>query len=462
MIKVKTEFTVEAYSLVSQIDMDISVCSTNIKIMYTLLYSLLKSGCLTFLTAKLALFDKWTDQKDLEVFNLMHKKLENQRPLQQSISDFKHIFIFKNENMCKAIVGTCPSYIYFSNSILDRIQKEEFDSLFVDGTYIKGIKKYQLIIVRMHSSKTNNIINACYVLSQRKTEEEYKLIFNALLPFGFLKNIIHVMTDFELALRNSLFSIFENRMTFHFCFYHLLNATRNYAASINRASLRIKVSSEKVSPYCYYFFSYLMFVQPADVKTYFKILVTIFRAFEITAANEAFFSYFKSTFIKGAYAKHLYTDLSTFQFVTNNTVEGVNSGLKRFVAGKNTLKSLLKWIPFNAKCNILQTAKVTVIKSVDSYRDFQDAIKNGQNWLVFIVQKIKDLGNNSKLLAEKKNELLQFINSIKNMKVINNDFSFKVNMTVFNQDYFKTPLMKLLIIKHKNEKICIQNQVKLK
>lgn len=451
VINFETNFETRVWANLPPVEIN-KKCSSESTTLYTLLYMLMRNRCISQLTAKTAMFNVWKDPEELEAFKMMLTKLSNKRknaPHKKKVLD--DVELFSNENLCKSIVKyDTPIYIYFSNHILDVVKTGDFDTMFIDGTHIKNSKGSQLILVRLFSTANKKVLTACYIITQSKKTEAYVMIFKKLGKLKFLDNIKHVMTDFEIAFRNALNTVFPAKFEYHFCFFHLQNATRNYAASINRVGR--KLNQCKTTPYIHTYFSYLVFSHFSTIIKAFEFLVAVFRLNNINAADEVFFDYFKSTYINSKYIDCICMDPNKFKCVTNNTVEGVNSGMKRFVAGRNSVPSILDWLAFDAKTYIISSGNNTDFKEVEQYVCIQNAMLLDQNWLILVAEKVQTLGKNSEKTRDDSLAFSMHIGKFQKIQIRKDGFKFIYKDTIYTNDTYPSGLHQLSILNVRDQK----------
>lgn len=303
---------------------------------------------------------------------------------------------FDGENLYKGevILGQRPLIFYYSEKIVQFIREGVFDLVFVDSTHIKSLRKSQVTLVRFYSSESSKVLTALYALSPSKKAEAYTRIFKLLDELGLLINCRFLTTDFELAIRKGCEQAIKNPITFRFCFYHLIAATRRYASSINRTislenQLKKRVHRPTL-PHIFRIFSFLVFVPKPLQKLLFKAFRFVIRFHQNSLANEMFIAYFNSTYISGPLSRHFFLDLNDTHIITNNFVEGVNSSLKRHNRGRVNTDTFLDWMQLDVKQSIMNfndSSKKTLTTNL-KFKEFQERINHQTDFVRILLEYI--------------------------------------------------------------------------
>ena len=115
-------------------------------------------------------------------------------------------------------------FIIFGSRFMLKLLED--NSWFIDATFsIVPTSYYQLLTTLVYSQVARTYVPALYALCQSKQEIAYIALFNALKVvcegYGLKLNPIHIMCDFEAALRNALSKVWNNAKLngcfFHFC-----------------------------------------------------------------------------------------------------------------------------------------------------------------------------------------------------------------------------------------------------
>lgn len=181
-----------------------------------------------------------------------------------------------------------------------------------------------------------------------------------------------------------------------------------------------------------------MFVPPENLLQMFYLWVGISKYVFKGIGVVIFCDYFYSNYVIGHFSNDFYADLKISRHITNNFVEGANSGMKKFIKGESKESRVVKWMLFNAKNTILglgskfKHSKLTT----DCLVDFQNAMleNNYNHALKIICKKIATTGNQSK--KTEKSQRLTEADSIKNFRIIKHTDKFSLQLK--NSDMIST------------------------
>jgi len=303
--------------------------------------------------------------------------------------------------------------IYYSDYIVDQIKNGDFSTMFCDGTHLKQKKKHQLVLIRFHSSVNNKIYNVIYCIMLKKNSEAYAKMFDFAVKLGIVDKVKYFVSDFELAIKSGLClalanNKMENKILFRFCYYHFVKNLRSRAASIKKVINKQKLKCDPPIPYLHVIFSFLYFIPKNMRKIFFYFMVGLCREINNSISNEVFFSYVQKFYVESHYADSLYANVSIFPVTTNNTVEGVNSSLKKFTAGNLTLESVYEWMLGNARSQIT-SCKTKVFKLKSYYMDFHEHIsKEDYDGAIFdMIAYLSNFKSKKKSGVEKKEEKIR-------------------------------------------------------
>ena len=296
---------------------------------------------------------------------------------------------FSNEKALKGNLNDGNIMIYYSNQELEFIRNNDFEVMFVDGTFFVGGGFSQLVLIRFWSEIKKKSLTGCRAIMAKKSADDYATLFKFLHQKEFFKNIKIVMTDFEVGITNGIMTaIPNNNFSFRFCHFHFSKALRRYSGQINK-TFEVHSYSDRVSPFIHVAFSLLMFVGASCIKIVFCFLKDIFRQEKYNIANEVFFIYFENNYVIKKFASRLFVDLSECPYSTNNCVEGTNKHLKKFC--NNSKKNINNWILYNMKQTILNFDNTNVFNASTKCCDFQEKFRKGGNWIPAITDYIESL-----------------------------------------------------------------------
>jgi hypothetical protein len=302
--------------------------------------------------------------------------------------------------------------IYFEPSVLEIVKMGNYDMLFVDGTHVKGKKNLQMLVFRMYDSISMRIINAAYALCASHETATYELILGKLKAVGFFEKVKFSMTDFERSLRNAIQNVIKNCVLLS-CFFHLVTAARKYAAKINKTIVALKYTSESkpTTVKIHMFLGYALFLGENKLIGVITLLYELIMNRQFSIADHLFISYFIKTYT--VLYKIQKADLSVYPFLTNNTVEGTNSGIKRAFFGKNTEAAAENWILHDTKRSILnyETKKVYTVPQItlEITKAETDNI-----WLRKFIVKLEETAPSRLSRKEEFDKMLNILRSIDN------------------------------------------------
>lgn len=394
-------------------------CPRDVKILNTYIRKMISINAMTPHKAKKVLLKKFNKVEQSEVFYTIIKSLEKlYANTTREYIEPGDIEIFENEPLLKTEVVN-QDYIYlifYSNDVVNKILEGVFDVLFVDGTHIKNSNKFQLIIVRLYSKNTSEIANAAYVLTNKKTQLVYSLIFEKISKTGILKNVKFVITDFELGFRNAIEKICAPSTDIRLCYFHFHSAMRQYNLRMKKyIAIQTKQKVDSTS-YIHVLFSYLMFIGPDKKVTEmaFELFKLIVLSHKPTLANFGFCSYIKRTYIgNGRFSNMIFSDISKLNITTNNSIEAINGSMKKFMGHHKGIDGVLEWISYNTKEHVIGLKKASFDPKID-LQIFQQDFGLNENWMQLIISKISNLGN----FAQKNNRISKdsFIEHLKLFK----------------------------------------------
>lgn len=400
----------------SEIVSTISAKNELLKTVYTSVKKLADLGCVSPSSAKEAIMNLWKDPEDIEKFREVLAKLKNKiKNFRGSCKNtFDSVSFFRSENMLKTKIEfeNNEIFVYYSHAVLKYVIDNEFDQLFLDGTHLNvNNQKNQMLLFRLYSSKKSEILTAAYVICSSKKTETYELIIKILYKAGFFKNLRIVMTDFELAFKNAFQNVQKVGLSFRFCYLHFLKSLKATVKSINKAStlqletvqgFEMSTEPEKLSENLAIFFSFIIFIPADQLVDGFYLWTAIAQSvFGNTDELAVFCCSFLKNFIVGHFSDHFSIDIGISDHITNNFVEGANSGFKRFTKSYLSEETTANWISYDAKKTILGlgSIKVSDMKATDNYfKLFADFVKEGnlQAALCKVIEKIASMGNHSK------------------------------------------------------------------
>lgn len=310
----------------------------------------------------------------------------------------KSIYTLDNENLFKeeSSIDNKPMLFYYSNDVIKFIRNGNFDSIFIDSTHLKMLRKHQITIVRFYSSSAKKILTAMYIVNPSKKSKAYSEIFRMLNTLNLLTNCKRLMTDFELAIKKGYEDLALKPLKFRFCFFHLLSACRKYASSVNKTIFLENHLKNKrhapTTPNIFRFFVFLIFIKQSHQKLLFQVFKFFFRSTVKSLANELFMNYFWRTYIKGPFSSHFYLDLNDSLIITNNFVEGVNSSMKRHNRGRVNLETFYDWMSLDIKTIIMNLNTNSIRKSVmnPKFEEFAKAFVAQQNWVDILFNYIEE------------------------------------------------------------------------
>ena len=413
------------------------------KVVFTSVFKLAELGFLNIRTAKEAVIKMWKDYAFKEEVKILLNKLENKikNSKKKNSNDFKEITIF-NENLLKRSfsINNKDVLIYYSLFMRDYVVKGNFDFLFLDGTHLNlyGLKN-QMLVFRLYSSETKEIVTVSYVICSSKKSEVYSEIILELMKAGFFNNLSLVMTDFELGFRAAFREIIKpENIQFRFCYVHLSRSLKNNVKSINKASETnlkfacgedlVSKKMNKIPDYIGVMFSFLIFVKPEEQKTIFYLWAAILKElFENSIELNAFLVFFSDNYITGRFSTDFFIDTNTSKHITNNFVEGVNSSFKRFTQAYLSEKTVSDWMAFDSKMSLMKlgSEKNSSQEQTLIYFDFQKAMMEERLDAAFkiIISKISSLRNG------KINEKLNSVYILSKSEFLMHEFSDFRRMT---------------------------------
>lgn len=250
--------------------------------------------------------------------------------------------------------------------------------------------------MRFYSTSSLEIITGMYAINDMKKSNSYSVIFKALDELGVLANRRYLTTDFELAIQKGYRIAIKKPITFRFCYFHLVSATRKYASSINKTiSIENRLRNR---PHCsttahiFHYFSFLIFIRRLYQFLMFYIFKFIIRSFAQSLANELFIAYFGSTYIYGPLSHHFVLDFTHTSIITNNFVEGLNSSLKRHNRGRVSTDMFLNWMRIDSK-KIIMNLSNPLIKETTSnpkFNEFHSSFESQGNFLSILTDHIDE------------------------------------------------------------------------
>lgn len=404
--------------------------SPALRVIYTLCRHLVRRGCLLPGQAQSALLMAWKSMDGYELIKSSYSRFTDMRTefLQENLRT--KVIANNNNNGSMDCLGECirkfscdePHIeVFYLNAVADIVKDGNYDMLFVDGTHVKSEHFTQLLLARFYSSTSKRIINGAYALTKNKNTEAYLLFLTQLKAAKMLDNIKVCMSDFERALSGALVKTIPN-VTSCFCLFHLLSATRKYAGAINKAITHLKLPDVKPTTVkIHYIFSYIMFVDPDKFMGVFTLLFKHVWKGTLSVADYIFARYFYQTYC--VLYKINKIDLETYPFLTNNTVEGVNSGIKRIIKNMNNQFGMENWIVEDVKKTILRYEKPknfavprTTLNVCKAKTDFE--------WLQCLIIKLEESKPNRKARQPEHANLLTSLKQI-------NDLSFDKSLVKY-------------------------------
>lgn len=370
-------------------------CPINLSFFYTHCRYFLSQNYIPLSQINNALLTYWEDVNDKKIIIDMMKALEgaNDRNSAKRRKENKKNLLFKNETALKC-KDSCFS-IFYSNDVLKFVIETKHEMLFIDGTYLKKEKGAQLLIMRFYHSQKHFVTNAVYIHTQNKDAETYIRVFKHLADTGLFDSIKTIMTDYELAIGSAFSSVLNRPILNRLCYFHFCNALKIKTSKIN-CVIKAGITTTKVqaTKNIFNLFSNLAFV--LRINNMFELFCLIVRLSEPqpNAANELFFDYFSKTYVTGRFSKLLYIDFDLCPVHTNNSLEGVNSGFKRFALGKQHGKIFEEWIALNIKKTILKLETTCHYSTNQHLLELQKLYKAGDitNMLHLIGKKLESYG----------------------------------------------------------------------
>lgn len=355
--------------------------------MFTIQCHLVSRGCASVKTATSALLKSWNDPGSnvmikiaINRFKWLRKRHlasirqpENDKTLMCLGSDL----LVLNDPNSKIVA-------YMSEQVRHYVVQQNFDCMFTDGTYLKHIPKGQLLIVRLYSSYSHQVMNILYAFCEKRDTTAYVKVLNLLREQGLLENIRVVMTDFELAL-SAAFKLEIPNVERRFCLFHLVNATKRYSGRINKAIELNKLPCPNVTPRLQLIVCYLFLQGHSNMRTFFAVCKIIYSLIPLHEADSIFLAYYVDTYL--CRNEVFIGDIDKYPFLTNNTLEGTNSGLKKFLFGRKSDTESREWIVQNVKRTITDvddTVNFTVGKDI---KNIKDKFDKKEDWYTAIIDK---------------------------------------------------------------------------
>lgn len=352
---------------------------------YTIVSILVRHGFLGVREAKNAVLKAWNDPLAAQYMTSAFTRFKNIRFAHCKSMNAElmtgNVWCFK-ENLL--IEETVNYGFYMSRIVSTYICAGHFDALFIDGTYLKGYKNGQLLIMRLYSSSSKEMLNCAYAMCEKRDTENYERILNRAAANGFLTNVQVVVSDFEMAFTRAFRTVLPNA-EHRFCFFHLVSATRRYAGKINKSIDRLGYKIPRVTFRLSLIMSYLLLSKKDSKQVVFVFIDLFCRLKPLSLADYMFIRYFTDTYL------NRYTvvvgDLEKFPFLTNNTVEGTNSGLKKFIFGKDNVIAVREWLAHDVKRTVMNFSKQLFFEINPLMLEIQRNLNLNRNWYLSIINK---------------------------------------------------------------------------
>lgn len=397
---------------------------SKLKAVFTSVAFLVRHGCISLREAKKAVMMGWSVlSAQLHLPSALGRLKYLRHAYNQSqtaISATSDVLCFDETLL---VSSTSEFNFYLSRTVTNYINRGHFDAVFIDGTYLKGYHNAQLLILRFYSSKTKEMLNCGYVLCSKRNIESYQNILSIAGSFGLFKKLAVIISDFEMALTVSFQTIFPH-VEHRFCLFHLVSATRQYAGKINKSIERLRYKIPKVTFRLSLMASYLLLANESASSVFLVFCDLLVRLQGLSIADYIFMKYFQSIYLERY--KVRIGNLEKFPFVTNNSLEGTNSGLKKYIFGRENLAGAREWIAFNVKRTVLAFGSEKTLHVNELLLNIQKAFVDG-DWFSAVLNKAFNVKPQRKTNVPDFEATLELLGQVSDVQLGRNRYSFFLN-----------------------------------
>ncbi|CAF3940872.1 unnamed protein product [Rotaria sp. Silwood2] len=153
--------------------------------------------------------------------------------------------------------------IFATNQKLDLLQSST--DVYMDGIF-KVVPELFYQLYSIHGSVQGSIIPLAYILMSRKSEENYKRIYDTIISLRLLFNPSSFLIDFEKGAMNAIRSCWP-QSNVHACFFHL---TQNIYRQVQQADFTTKYGNDEEYAHTVRMLPALAFLETNDICSTFE------------------------------------------------------------------------------------------------------------------------------------------------------------------------------------------------